>query len=193
MKICIFGAASSLIAPRYTEVAYEVGKHLAKAGIYMVFGGGNEGMMGACARGVHAQRGHVTGIIPEFFKDGEGELLYEDCDEVIYTPDIRTRIKLMEEMSDGFIVLPGGVGTLEEFFDIYVSLCLDRMAKPMAVLDVNGYFDPLMDMLRKCVDQGFLSRERLGKFQIYQLEELPEMMKYLQNFPQIVAKGKDLL
>ena len=182
MRICIFGAANEQIDRSYKEAAFEVGRQPGKAGIPLVFGGGGEGMMGACARGTHAEGGFVTGIVPEFFTNGVDEVLYEECDEVIYTPDLHTRIQRMNEMSDGFIVLPGGVGTLEEFFDILAANCLHRIHKFLAVFNIDGYYDPQIAMLQRAVDQGFMFPERMEQFRAFRENQIPEMIEYIRNF-----------
>ena len=181
MNICIFGAASDQIDPVYKEAGFEVGMMLATAGHRLVFGGGREGMMGAAARGFHQEHGHITGVLPEFFRETDGmERLYLECDEVIYTEDISERISIMKAMSDAFLVLPGGTGTYEEFFTVLVSGYLGRHEKKLAVLNVNGFFDPMLAMLRDGFEKGFIHEETMNRFRVFDETELPELCRYLQ-------------
>ena len=181
MNICIFGAASPLIDQLYMDAAFEAGAALAREGHHLVFGGGGEGMMGAAARGFHSEGGHITGILPEFFGEaGITENLYDRCDDVIYTEDISERISLMKAMSDAFLVLPGGTGTYEEFFTVLVSGYLGRHEKRLAVYNVGGHFDTMMRMLQEGRVKGFISEETMQRFQVYTVQELPEMIRYFR-------------
>ena len=182
MKICIFGAASPDIDPVYMKAAYETGAFLAGKGHELIFGGGGDGMMGAAARGFHQAGGKVTGILPEFFGEvGISENLYEKCDQVVYTEDIPERISRMKAMSDAFLVLPGGVGTYEEFFTVLVSGYLGRHEKKLAVFNVNGYFDPLLAMLRDGREREFISQEAMDRFRIFDPSHLEELEEYLTS------------
>ncbi len=179
MNICIFGAASQLIDQMYMDAAFEAGAALAGEGHHLIFGGGGEGMMGAAARGFHSAGGHVTGILPEFFGDvGITENLYDKCDEVIYTEDISERISLMKAMSDAFLVLPGGTGTYEEFFTVLVSGYLGRHEKKLAVYNVGGFFDTMLQMLQEGREKGFISEETMQRFHVYTEQELPELVRF---------------
>ena len=179
MNICIFGAASPRIGQNYKDTAFAAGAALAKAGHKLIFGGGREGMMGAAALGFHGQKGHVTGILPEFFKETDGvEKLYMECDEIIYTEDISERISLMKAMSDAFLVLPGGTGTYEEFFTVLVSGYLGRHEKKLALLNVDGFFDKLLDMLREGREKHFISEETMSRFQVFDGSQIPALLEY---------------
>ena len=179
MNICIFGAASPRIDQKYMDAAFAVSAALAQAGHKLVFGGGREGMMGAAARGFHSQNGHVTGILPEFFKVTDGpEKLYLECDEIIYTEDISERIGLMKAMSDAFLVLPGGTGTYEEFFSVLVSGYLGRHEKKLALLNVDGFFDKLLDMLREGHEKQFISGETMNRFRVFDGSQIQELLDY---------------
>ena len=172
MNICIFGAASPLIDQLYMDAAYEAGAALARKGHHLIFGGGGEGMMGAAARGFHSEKGHVTGILPDFFGEaGITENLYAQCDEVIYTEDIAEWISLMKAMSDAFLVLPGGTGTYEEFFTVLVSGYLGRHEKKLVVYNVNGFFDTLLKMLQEGREKGFISQETMQRFHVFTEQE----------------------
>ncbi len=177
MKFCLFGASSDKAAPYYYEKTAELGREMARRGIGMVFGGGATGMMGAACRAVSLEGGEIIGIAPHFFnKQG---VLSDECTELIFTDTMRQRKQLMEELSDGFIVTPGGIGTLEEFFEIYTLLQLGRHQKPVALYNIGGYYDSLISLLRHTVSEGFLSEECLSLLGIF--EEPEDLLDYLSS------------
>ncbi len=154
MKICVYGASSNAIRAAYLEAGESLGRLMARRGHELVFGGGAQGMMGAVARGVTAGGGRSTGIAPSFFQvDG---VLYDGCTEFLYTETMRQRKQLMEDRSDAFVMTPGGIGTYEEFFEILTLKQLGRHNKPIAVLNVEGYFDDLLRLLENTVREGFM-------------------------------------
>ena len=155
MNICIYGASSRKLAQEYYDAAEALGALMAKQGHTLVFGGGQEGIMGAVARGAHAHSGKIIGIAPRFFD--EPGILFEECTEFIYTDTMRERKALMEEHSEAFIVLPGGIGTYEEFFEMLTLKQLGRHNKPMVMLNTRGYYGPMSAMLQNTVDEGFMS------------------------------------
>ena len=118
MKICLYGAGSNNIKSKYLKESYKLGEEIAKRGHSLVFGGGSTGVMGAVSKGVLDNNGKVLGIAPEWM--GEFEAICEDCDEFIYTKSMDERKNLFLEHSDAFIIGPGGIGTLDEFFEIIV-------------------------------------------------------------------------
>lgn len=155
MKICVFGASSSSLARVYYDEAYALGALLARRGHTMVFGGGTSGLMGAAARGAESEGGELIGVAPRFFD--EPGVLYEGCDELLFTETMGERKKLMEDLSDAFVILPGGIGTFEEFFEALTLKQLGRHAKAMAILDTNGYYTELEAMMDRAVREGFLA------------------------------------
>ncbi len=160
MNICVYGAASKNIDPKYTNAGYDLGLKLAKRGHGLVFGGGNGGMMGAVARGAHDGGAHIIGIAPSFFNiDG---VLYPHSDEIIYTETMRQRKQKMEDMSGAFIVTPGGIGTFEEFFEILTLKQLARTDKPLVILNTAGYYDSMLMMMRHSIENNFLTASTMG-------------------------------
>jgi len=157
MKICVYGASSDNLDKEYFEAAHSLGKLMALEGHTLVFGGGKGGLMGACARGAYENGGEVIGIAPSFFD--EPGVLFENCSRFIFTETMRERKALMEEESEGFIVLPGGIGTFEEFFEMLTLKQLGRHSKPMAVMNVLGYYEAMQQMLKKAVEDGFMSKD----------------------------------
>ena len=162
MNICIYGASSRKLAKEYYDAAEALGALMAQQGHTLVFGGGQEGIMGAVARGAHAHGGKIIGIAPRFFD--EPGILFAECTEFIYTETMRERKALMEEHSEAFMVLPGGIGTYEEFFEMLTLKQLGRHNKPMVMLNTRGYYDPMAAMLQNIVDEGFMSADCMNLF-----------------------------
>lgn len=157
MNICVYGASSNNIEESFFKYGELIGQGIARRGWTMVFGGGANGMMGAAARGVFSEGGKLVGVSPNLFRvDG---VLFENCTQLIFTEDMRERKKIMEEKSDGFLVLPGGVGTFDEFFEVLVLRQLGYHAKPIGLLNVNACFEPLLSLLYESQKTGFVSKE----------------------------------
>lgn len=155
MKICVYGASSSTIDKSYISAGELLGAEIARRNHAVIYGGGAEGMMGAVARGARSEKGEVIGIAPSFFKvDGS---LYDDCTEFIYTETMRSRKKLLEDKSDAFLVTPGGIGTFDEFFEIITLRQLGQHLKPIAIYNINGYFDHMIEMMKNAIDQNFMT------------------------------------
>lgn len=153
MKICVYGASSAALDQVYYDMAKETGRLMAQKGHTVVFGGGARGLMGAVAEGAHEVGGEVIGIVPRFF-DLPG-ILYQECSRMIYTETMRERKALMDEMSDAFVALPGGIGTYEELFEILTAKQLGLHDRAVVLLNTKGYFDPLEALLRHTVDCRF--------------------------------------
>ena len=177
MNICIYGASSRKLAKEYYDAAEALGALMAQQGHTLVFGGGQEGIMGAVARGAHAHGGKIIGIAPRFF-DRPG-ILFEECTEFIYTDTMRERKALMEEHSEAFMVLPGGIGTYEEFFEMLTLKQLGRHNKPMVMLNTRGYYGPMAAMLQNTVDEGFMSADCLELYGVCNTPE--EALDYILN------------
>ncbi len=178
MDICVYGASSNAIDRVYTDGAREFGKALAGAGMGLVFGGGASGVMGAAALGVLEAGGEVTGVAPSFFNvDG---ILLEGCTSLVITETMRERKQKMEELSGGFAMLPGGIGTLDEFFEILTLKQLGRHTKPIGVLNINGYFDPVLAMLRRAAEENFMKPETMELF--YVSDSSRELIDYFKNY-----------
>lgn len=159
MNVCVYGASSTQIDEKYITVTELLGESLAKAGHTLVYGAGGAGLMGAAARGMTRGGGKVIGVVPSFLKvDG---ILYEHCDEIVYTDTMRERKQIMDERSEAFVVTPGGIGTYEEFFEMYTLKQLGRHKKPIVIFNVNGYYDRLLDMLRYTVEEQFMQKKSM--------------------------------
>ena len=177
MNICIYGASSRKLAKEYYDAAEALGALMARQGHTLVFGGGQEGIMGAVARGAHAHGGKIIGIAPRFFD--EPGILFEECTQFIYTDTMREHKALMEEHSEAFMVLPGGIGTYEEFFEMLTLKQLGRHNKPMVMLNTRGYYDPMAAMLQNTVDEGFMSADCLELYGVCNSPE--EALDYILN------------
>lgn len=171
MKITVYGAASTSISEKYVAAVEKLGEKIAERGHELVFGGGKTGLMGAAARGVKAKGGRITGIVPKFFKEKEVEILFDECDENIWTEDMYERKRLLEELCDAFVITPGGMGTYDEFFGVVTTKQLDRHFKPIAVLNVDGFYDKLMDFIRHAVDEKFIKPHCFDLFKAFDSAE----------------------
>jgi uncharacterized protein (TIGR00730 family) len=155
--ICVYCSSSTAIDARYIELAARVGTELARRGHSLVSGGGDLSCMGAVARAARAGGAHTTGVIPAALLDLEvGD---QDADELLVVDDMRTRKGLMDDRSDAFLTLPGGLGTLEELLEVWVARFLGMHAKPVVALDPDGLFAPLRTQVDELVDKGFVRRE----------------------------------
>lgn len=189
MKICVFGASSRELAQGYYDAAFELGAELARRGHELVFGGGTSGLMGAAARGVTSESGRLTGVAPRFFD--EPGILYEGCTEMIFTETMSERKKTMEDMSDAFVTLPGGIGTFEEFFEALTLKQLGRHAKAMAVLNTMGYYDAMESMLIRAVEEKFFPEDGHALYAIF--TDIKKLLDYIEGYeaePEDVWKEK---
>ncbi|MGH7525987.1 MAG: TIGR00730 family Rossman fold protein [Gemmatimonadales bacterium] len=154
-RICVFCGTNPGARPEYGAAARELGQLLADEGIELVYGGASVGIMGELADSVHEHGGHVTGIIPQQLM--QKEAAHTGIPDLIVVASMHQRKSQMADMSDGFIVLPGGIGTLEGFFEIVTWGQLGIHAKPCGILNVAGYFDSLIGFLDHAVSEGFLT------------------------------------
>jgi|SRR5664279_428951 uncharacterized protein (TIGR00730 family) len=156
-RICVFCGSNSGMNPAYRDAAIAVGRLLAERGSELVYGGGNIGLMGILADAVLQKGGRVIGVIPESLMAKEvGHLGLTDLRIV---KSMHERKALMADLSDGFIAMPGGFGTFEEFCEVVTWSQLGIHAKPCGLLNVNGYYDPLLELFDHAVREGFLREE----------------------------------
>lgn len=153
-NICVYCGSSKGNAPAYAEAAEKLGFALANAGIGLVFGGGSQGLMGILARATLSAGGKVTGIIPDFLDELETTL--REVTQLHIVQDMLTRKRLMFETSDAFVVLPGGIGTLEELTEQLTLTRLGRHAKPIVLIDIGGFWRPLLSLFAHMHSAGFL-------------------------------------
>lgn len=153
-SVCVYCGSAPGRNPRYAEVADELGRTFAASGVRLVYGGGSVGLMGRIARSVLAHGGAVTGIIPQFLADRE--VMLKDADDLVVTADMHERKRLMFERSDAFVAMPGGIGTLEEVVEMMTWAQLGQHDKPIALLDVDGFWRPLVDLLDHMRAEAFI-------------------------------------
>ena len=176
MVICVFGASGTEIDNYYIEKTEELGERLARRGHSLMFGGGKHGLMGAAARGFSKGNGHITGVIPTFFRDYD--VIYE-CDEIKWTENMRDRKKYMEDNSDAFIVAPGGIGTYEEFFEVLTLKQLARLSRPIVIFNLNGFYDDLINLITKGVNDGFIRAQTPELFKV--TDDIDEIIKIVET------------
>jgi len=162
--VCVYCGSATGARPVYAEAAKAFGRALVAADLSLVYGGGRVGLMGLIADEVLAAGGRAVGVIPELLL--AKEVGHTDLTELHVVPDMHERKKKMADLSDAFVAMPGGVGTFEEFFEVYTWAQLGYHQKPVGLLDVNGYFDPLMSMLRHTIEEGFMRAPYLDIIQI---------------------------
>ena len=155
--ICVFSSSSYAIDRIYFESAAQLGREIAVKGDVFLYGGGLTGLMGETAKAVHQHGGRVVGVIPEAL-NVKG-IVYELCDELIVTKSLRERKAIMDERSDAFIALPGGYGTLEELLEIITLKQLRYHNKPVVILNINGFFDLLLQQFYQIIRQSFAKPE----------------------------------
>ena len=158
-RICVFCGASPGARPAYAEATAEVARLLVADGVGVVYGGGGVGLMGVLADAVLAEGGQITGVIPRALMDRE--IAHRDVTEMRVVESMHERKALMAELSEAFIALPGGIGTLEELFEVYTWAQLGFHRKPCALLNVEGYFDGIAEFLAHAVEERFLRVEHL--------------------------------
>jgi uncharacterized protein (TIGR00730 family) len=184
-SVCVFCGSGPGRNPAYVAGARELGAALAANGIGLVYGGGSNGLMGEVARSVQAHGGRVLGIIPEFLS--AKERMFTEANELVVTATMHERKMTMFERSDGFIVLPGGMGTLEELAEMSTWAQLDRHKKPIILCNIEGYWKPFLTLLNHMRDEFFIRpglelkidvtdtpKEAVAKFMISMERKEPE-------------------
>jgi len=154
MRICIFSGSNNGISPEYRIAAAGLGRLLARNSVELVYGGAAVGLMGTTADAALAEGGRVTGVIPQALVDKE--VAHPGLTDLRIVKSMHERKSLMENLSDGFIALPGGIGTFEELFEIWTWAQLGSHSKPCALLNVLGFYDRLLEFLDQITEQGFL-------------------------------------
>jgi uncharacterized protein (TIGR00730 family) len=178
-SVTVYCSSSSELAPHYTRAGAELGAAIARNGWKLVYGGNRIGLMATVADSARSAGGKVIGITPQLMLDqGIGD---DACDELVVTPGVRERKALLEQRGDGFIALPGGLGTFEELFEILVGRLLGYHDKPIVVLNTAGYFDPLLAMIEHGIEQRFIKpRARQAYFVA---PTVTAAMDYLRSVP----------
>jgi uncharacterized protein (TIGR00730 family) len=163
-SVCVYCGSSFGVKPVYAKAAQSFGRALVDAGLTLVYGGGRVGLMGTIADEVLAAGGRAVGVIPELLVNKE--VGHRGLSELHVVPDMHQRKKMMADLSDAFVALPGGAGTLEELFEVYTWAQLGYHHKPVALYNIEGYYDPLVTMLEHTVQEGFMQQTYLDILQI---------------------------
>ena len=178
-SICVYSASSTKVDQEYFDAAEDLGKLLAKRKIRLINGAGGIGLMKSVADGVLKHGGEVTGIIPRFMIEQGWH--HRGLTELIEVSDMHERKQLMAQKSDGIIALPGGCGTLEELLEIITWKQLGLYLKPIVILNTKGYYDPLLAMLEKAIDENFMRNEHRS---IWSIANSPkEAIDFIENTP----------
>ena len=178
-RICVFCASSRQVDKVYLEAAYRLGAMLARESITVAYGGGGVGLMGELANGALAERGTVIGVIPEFMY--ELEWGHEGITELKIVKDMHERKKLVMQDSDAIIALPGGCGTFEELFEALTMKRLSFYLNPIILVNVNGFYDPLIKQLRRCVDEKFMDERHLEMWSV--VDRVDEVLNAIDKAP----------
>ena len=175
--VCVFGASSSFISGEYIRQTELLGEKLAQAGFKMVYGGGCQGLMGAAARGMKRADGYIISISPKIFN--QAGVLFADFNELYLTDDLIQRKKIMLELSDFFIAVPGGIGTFDELFEVYAQSQLGYYRKPLILYNINGYYDKLWEFINHSYREGFCSDVSLSL--CFVSSDADEIVRYLRE------------
>ncbi|CAB4873021.1 unannotated protein [freshwater metagenome] len=157
IKICVYCGTNTGTSPAYMQIAHDLGTTMAQRGLGLVYGGGKLGLMGAVADAVLGAGGHVIGVIPEVLV--RAEVGHTGLSQLEVAEDMHTRKARMAELADAFIALPGGFGTFEELLEVLTWNQLGFISKPVVMLDVDGFYAPMLEMFQHAVSAGFVRAE----------------------------------
>lgn len=173
--VCVYAASGSDLAQVYVDAARETGRLLGSRGMCLVNGAGRMGLMGVCSDACLAAGGEVTGVIPQFMKDRGWE--HDGLTRLIVTDGMAERKKTMAQLSDAVIALPGGCGTLDELTEILTWKQLGIYTGPVVIMNVEGYYDPFVEMLSRAVEQHFMRADHVGMWHV--VRSAAEAVDYL--------------
>ncbi|QXZ10477.1 TIGR00730 family Rossman fold protein [Comamonas sp. Y33R10-2] len=176
-SLCVYCGSRPGTNPQFTEIAKAVGQWIGSRGGQLVYGGGRSGLMGIVAEATRQAGGRVVGIIPQALVDKE--LANHGCDELHIVKNMHERKAMMAERSDAFVALPGGIGTFEELFEVWTWRQLGYHDKPIGILNVDGYYDTMLQFLQSCVKNEFM-----GEWQMGLIETSSDTNTLLQNMVQ---------
>ena len=188
-SICVYCGANAGARPEFAAAARALGAAMARNGVRLVYGGGSVGLMGILARTVMENGGGVTGIIPQFLKDRE--VMLREVDDLVVTVDMHERKRTMFQRAEAFVALPGGLGTLEEVVEVMTWAQLDQHVKPVVIVNIGGFWDPLIGLFRRMAEEGFLNKAFLGSHVELPVafvdtvdEVIPTLRAKIANLPQ---------
>ncbi len=177
-RVCVFCASSRRIDQRWLDLGRDLGEALGARGHDVVSGGGRVGMMGTVAAGARKAGAHTVGVIPRELIDQE--IADDDADELVVTAGMATRKTVMMQRSDAFVVLPGGLGTLDELFEVWTTATLGLHAKPVVLLDVEGFYAGLLEWLAGLSARGFVRAEGLAM--VHVVRSVDEALDVVERF-----------
>lgn len=186
--VCVYCASSTRINPQYFEATAKLGKILATAGITAVCGGGNAGLMGQLADSMLTANGKITGVIPRFMCDEAWH--HTGLTELIVVETMHERKEKMAQLADAVIALPGGCGTLEELLEVITWKQLGIFNRPIVILNMNGYYDALIDMLHRAVDENFMRDIHKDMWEVVTMPE--EVLDAISNSINWDSKARKL-
>ena len=184
--ICVYSSSSNSIDATYFELAAELGKAIALNKDVLLFGGGMRGLMGATATAVNKHGGRIVGVIPKALN--QKGVVYETCNELIVTKDMRKRKSVMDARSDAFIALPGGFGTFEEVLEMITLKQLKYHNKPIVILNGNGYYDFMLKQFDQIIDQHFAKPESYSLYHVS--SNVSDALEYICNYIPVEFKDK---
>jgi uncharacterized protein (TIGR00730 family) len=186
--VTVYCSSSNKVAPVFREATAEMGRAIAQSGWKLIYGGNAVGMMAVLADACRAAGGKVIGVTPRLFIDkGVGDC---NCDELIVTDGMRDRKAMMEERGDAFVALPGGFGTFEEFFEIICGKQLAYHNKPIVLMNIDGFYDPLLAMIERGHEMGFIRPRARDLYHV--ARSVAEAAQYLRNYRPSAAAHGDL-
>ena len=189
MNVCVYCSSSEAVGEEYFQAAEELGALLADKGHAVVYGGASVGLMGALARSAHLHGGRVVGVMPKAIADHG--INFTSADETIVTDSLRERKRVMEERADAFVALPGGFGTLEELMEILTLKQLGYHEKAVAILNINGFYDLLLEFFEKLYREKFAKPETVSIFGL--VDSVGRLVDYLDTYtpPRVGSKWFD--
>ena len=179
-SVCVYCGASTRVDPLYTQAATDLGKALASENIQLVYGGGRLGLMGAVADGALSENGKVIGYMPDHLEDLEQG--HASLTELHIVKDMHTRKRCMFEKANAFVVLPGGFGTMDEMFEIITWKQIELHDKPLIVLNINGYWDPLKALVENTVSEKFAKDHHRAFFNF--VDRIEDVVPLLKSLPE---------
>ena len=174
-KLCVFTGAATGSDPRFADAAHQLGQILASRNLGLVYGGGKSGLMGKIADAVIAADGHATGIIPKFLDNVE--IAHHGLNDLHVIDTMHERKNMMYEIADGFIIMPGGLGTLDETMEIITWRQLGLHRKPIIIANLHGYWDQMLLLFQNIIDEGFMHHGHTGHFEhVDDMDELADKL-----------------
>lgn len=189
IHVCVYCGSSPTAADIYKKAAHAMGELLVREDLTLVYGGGCRGLMGIVADTVMNNSGRAIGIIPKFLQDKE--LINENLTELHVVASMHERKQMMADRADAFVILPGGFGTLDEFFEILTWRQLGLHDKPVLLVNTNGYWDALLAMIDRLMSDGFAREEHRGCFSaVGRVEDLTDILRHYHSSDQPLEKAR---